>query len=115
MAKDPDVVFVEKGASDAEKAKALASVLNTGINNVGGIIQELLKAGAANPLIAAVAMVIITDILRQNNIISQDAEIAIDLLIAAVSTADALKGTVTTLATGADAATSAAALLALLP
>lgn len=116
-----DNVTVTKTGSaqaDAEKIKALASVLNTSIDNVGGVIKELLRTSAAQPIIAAVTMIIIADLLKSKGVISETAFTDISEFIAALTAAEVLsdlfKSSVTTLAYGAEAATSSAALLGLL-
>lgn len=104
--------------TETASVKAAAGVITSTIDGTSAVLVELLRASAANPVMAAAAIIILNDILAQRGIISQDANEALALFIATLTAAEVISGTmkqsVTTLAYGAEAATSAAALLGLL-
>lgn len=76
-------IYVTKGGGT--EAVAAAAVVSQGMESFEGVITELLRAAAANPIVAAVSMIIITDILARNNVISKDAAAIINTFIGALT------------------------------
>lgn len=129
MTKTIDVNMVP---NDNKDVSSVASVINTAMGSSSSIIVELLRTAAANPIVAAATMIIITDILARTGqvrdpltnkitkegVISQDAADKIGLFIGALTAINVVEGTmkssVQTLAYGTDAATLATTLLPLL-
>ncbi len=104
--------------AEQEGVKQVGSIATSTIDGTSQILVELLRASAANPIMAAATIIIVADILEKREVISANAATNLEELIAALTAVDVLgsvlKQSVTTLAYGAEAATSASALLGLL-
>jgi len=105
-------------SAEAAAFKAAGAVGTSVVDGTSQILVELLRASAANPIMAAATIIILADILKQRNIISATANTDLSEFVAALTAAEVIEGllkqSVTTIAYGAEAATSAAALLGLL-
>lgn len=61
-----------KAATDVASAKAIASVINQAVGTSGNVVIEILRTSAANPIVGAVAMVLMVDILDKQGVLSKD-------------------------------------------
>lgn len=109
---------VKSQGAEAAAAKGAAAIGTAALEGTAQIISELLRASAANPIMAAATIIILTDILQQKNVITPQAATNLNNFVEVLTGIDVIAGvfkqSVTTLAYGADAATSAGALLGLL-
>lgn len=119
MPEDVKIQLGHKSDEEVAKINGAAALGKTVIDGTSAIIIELLRASAASPIIAAATIVIVSDILAQRNVITEQASANLNLFVTGITSIDVITGvlkpSISTLAYGSDAATASSALLGLLP